>query len=143
MFMAAGLIAKALGHDRIAGFAGIGRILPITMLGFGLSGLSLMGVPPSGGFAAKWLLSTAAVAIGQWWWALAILLGGLLTGSYLFRVLAPALNPPAGMAVQRDAVPRSQEIVVLALALCSVLLGFVPFGSLQLVAVGRLGGPGG
>ena len=50
MFMAAGLIAQALGHDRIAGLGGIGRALPMTLFAFGIAGLSLMGVPPSGGF---------------------------------------------------------------------------------------------
>ena len=49
MFMAAGLIAQALGHDRIAGLGGIGRALPMTLFAFGIAGLSLMGVPPSGG----------------------------------------------------------------------------------------------
>ena len=49
MFMAAGLIAEALGHDRIAGLSGVGRALPITVFAFGLGGLSLMGLPPSGG----------------------------------------------------------------------------------------------
>ena len=73
MFMAAGLIAEALGHDRIAGLAGIGRALPITVFAFGLGGLSLMGLPPSGGFVAKAMLLTAAVAEGQWWWAVVIL----------------------------------------------------------------------
>src|SRR6516162_10570466 len=56
MFMAAGLIAEALGHDRIAGLAGVGRALPITVFAFGLAGLSLMGLPPSGGFVAKAML---------------------------------------------------------------------------------------
>ena len=60
MFMAAGLIAGALGHDRIAGLSGIGKALPMTVVAFGLAGLSLMGVPPSGGFLAKWLLLTAS-----------------------------------------------------------------------------------
>ncbi|HMR33577.1 MAG TPA: proton-conducting transporter membrane subunit [Geminicoccaceae bacterium] len=140
MFMAAGLIARALGHDRIAGLDGIGRALPLTVLAFALGGLSLMGLPPSGGFVAKWLLATSAVQGGQWWWALAILLGGLLTGGYLFRVLAPAIGGGA-VPVPAVPIPRRQELVVLALALASVLLGFLPFYSLQLLAVGRLGGP--
>ena len=88
MFMAAGLIAEALGHDRIAELGGIGRALPITLFAFGLGGLSLMGVPPSGGFVAKWLMLTAAAMEGQWWWALVILVGGLLAGGYVIRVLA-------------------------------------------------------
>ncbi len=69
MFMAAGLIAEALGHDRIADLGGIGRALPMTVIAFGIAGLSLMGVPPSGGFVAKWLMLTAAAMEGQWWWA--------------------------------------------------------------------------
>src|SRR6516162_1233765 len=91
MFMAAGLIYEALGHDRIAGLAGVGKALPITVFALGLGGLSLMGLPPSGGFVAKAMLLTAAVAEGQWWWALVILAGGLLAGGYVFLVLARAL----------------------------------------------------
>ena len=92
MFMAAGLIAEALGHDRIAGFAGIGRAMPMTVFAFALGGMSLMGLPPSGGFVAKAMLLMAAVAEGQWWWAVVILAGGLLAAGYVFRVLTPALT---------------------------------------------------
>jgi formate hydrogenlyase subunit 3/multisubunit Na+/H+ antiporter MnhD subunit len=88
MFMAAGLMAEALGHDRIAELKGIGRALQMTVIAFALGGLSLMWGPPSGAFAAKWLLLHAAVAAGQWWWAVVILIGGLLAGGYVFRVLA-------------------------------------------------------
>src|SRR5262249_29839090 len=91
MFMAAGLIAEELGHDRIAGLAGVGRVLPVTLFAFTLGGLSLMGLPPSGGFVAKAMLLTAAVAAGQWWWGVVILTGGLLAGGYVFLVLARAL----------------------------------------------------
>ena len=62
MFMATGLIDEALGHDRIAELGGVGRALPMTVLAFGLAGLSLMGVPPSGGFAAKLMLLRATLA---------------------------------------------------------------------------------
>lgn len=138
MFMAAGLIAQALGHDRIADLSNIGRALPITVLAFALAGMSLMGLPPSGGFAAKWLLLTATIETGQWWWALVILCGGLLTGGYLFRVLAPALFGSREAVAVRAPVTRYREVVVLALALCSVLLGFVRLGAFDLVQIGRL-----
>jgi formate hydrogenlyase subunit 3/multisubunit Na+/H+ antiporter MnhD subunit len=138
MFMAAGLIAKALGHDRIAGLGGVARALPMTMLAFGLGGLSLMGLPPSGGFTAKWLLLAAAIETGQWWWALVILAGGLLTGGYLYRVLAPALGGEDASLPPPASVARSREAVVLALALVSMLLGLLPLASLGLLQVGRL-----
>ncbi len=139
MFMAAGLMAQALGHDRIADLSNIGRALPITVLAFTLAGMSLMGLPPSGGFAAKWLLLNATIETGQWWWALVILGGGLLTGGYLFRVLAPALfGSREGVAV-RAPVAREREMIALALALCSVLLGFARlWGAFDLVQIGRL-----
>ena len=48
MFMGAGPIAEALGHDQIARLAGIGPVLA-----FGLGALLLMGLPPSGGVSRK------------------------------------------------------------------------------------------
>src|SRR5271167_4954271 len=97
MFLSAGLIAESLGHDRIAGLGGAGRAMPVTFFALGLGGLSLVGLPPSGGFAAKWLLMKASIEAGQWLWAVVMAAGGLLAGGYLYRVLAPALSsePPA------------------------------------------------
>src|SRR5271156_22742 len=92
MFLSAGLIAESLGHDRIAELGGAARALPVTFLALGLGGLSLMGLPPSGGFAAKWLLMKASIEAGQGVWAVGMLAGGLLAGGYLYRVLAPALS---------------------------------------------------
>jgi formate hydrogenlyase subunit 3/multisubunit Na+/H+ antiporter MnhD subunit len=138
MFMAAGLIAQALGHDRIAGLGGIGRALPMTIFAFALGGLSLMGLPPSGGFVAKWLLLAAAIETGQWWWALVILAGGLLTGGYLFRVLTPALAGAGDALPPAVPVVRYREAVVLALALVSMLLGLLPLASFGLLQIGRL-----
>ena len=56
MFMAAGTIYAALGHDRIAQLAGAGRALPITVLAFVCGGCTLIGLPPGGAFLAKSLL---------------------------------------------------------------------------------------
>jgi multicomponent Na+:H+ antiporter subunit D len=64
MFLAAGLVAESLGHDRIYSLAGAGRMMPVTFMAFGLGGLSLMGLTPSGGFVAKWLLLKASVGSG-------------------------------------------------------------------------------
>jgi len=137
MFMAAGLIAEALGHDRIARLSGIGRALPITVLAFGLGGLSLMGLPPSGGFVAKAMLLTAAVAEGQWWWAVVVLTGGLLAGGYVFLVLARALADASEPVTLRSTISPARQAVVVALALCAVLLGFVPLRPLELLQIGR------
>ena len=113
MFMAAGLIAEALGHDQISDLGGIGRALPVTIFAFGLAGLSLMGVPPSGGFVAKWMLLSATVMEGQWWWAVIMLVGGLLAGGYVFMVLGKALSANAPLTL-RVPIPQHRQVIVLA-----------------------------
>ena len=137
MFMAAGLIAEALGHDLIAGLSGIGRALPITVFAFALGGVSLMGLPPSGGFVAKAMLLTAAVAEGQWWWAVVVLVGGLLAGGYVFLVLARALADASQPLTLLSPISPSRQAVVVALAVCAVLLGFIPLRPLEVLQIGR------
>src|SRR4029077_5017064 len=95
MFTAAGLISAVLGHDRIAELGGIARALPMTVFAFALGGVSLIGLPPSGGFLANWLLREAAVATGEWGWAIVMLAGGLFTSTYMFIVLRNAVAPPS------------------------------------------------
>ncbi len=138
MFLAVGVMAKRLGHDRIADLAGSGRAMPVTLLTFALAGLSLMGVPPSGGFAAKWLLLSAAIGAGQWWWALVILGGGVLTGSYVYRVLASGLRASSDAAPEPAPIDWKLDGIPLVLALLSVALGFLPLAAFGLVQVGRL-----
>jgi formate hydrogenlyase subunit 3/multisubunit Na+/H+ antiporter MnhD subunit len=124
MFMAAGLMYQALGHDRIADLAGVGRAVPMSVLAFALAGVALMGVPPSGAYAAKKLLLEAAAETGQWWWDLVMQLGGLLTASYVVLVLAHALRRGDRPAEPRARVSRLAQASALALALCSLALGF-------------------
>ncbi len=137
MFLSAGLVAELLGHDRIAGLGGAARAMPVTFLALGLGGLSLMGLPPSGGFAAKWLLMKASIAAGQWPWAVVMAAGGLLAGGYLYRVLAPALSGET--APLKKAPERGRESIALALALIAVLLAFAPAGFFAFVQIGRPG----
>ncbi len=127
MFMSAGLIYAALGHDRITGMGGIGRALPVGVLAFALGGLALVGVPTSGAYLAKELLLQAATETKQWWWTVVIQAGGIFTGAYLFLVLAHALAPADQPVTLRVPVRRIQEAAALALALASLLLGLLPW----------------
>src|SRR5215813_5305014 len=135
MFMAAGLIYKALGHDRIAELRGIGRVLPLSVLAFALGGVALMGLPPSGAYLAKKLLLNAAAETGQWWWDLVLQAGGFFTASYVVLVLAHALWPANHPLNLRASVPGLQEAAALALALCSMLLGLAAIGPVSLDAL--------
>jgi formate hydrogenlyase subunit 3/multisubunit Na+/H+ antiporter MnhD subunit len=139
MFVAAGLIAEALGHDRIDDLAGASKAAPISVFAFALAGLSLMGLPPSGGFNAKVMLISGAVMQEQWWIAVVILTGGVLAAGYVFRVIGKAMADPIE-GVEIRPVARSREAVPLALALCALIIGFVPLQPFAYLAIGRATG---
>lgn len=123
MFMAAGLIYAALGHDRIAELAGVARAMPVTMLAFVLSGLALMGILPSGAYLAKKLLLDAADDSGQMWLTIVLQGGALFTAGYVILVLTNALRrPTTGALTLAKQVSPASEYAALALALCSLLL---------------------
>src|SRR5262245_2902103 len=140
MFMAAGLLYAGLGHDRIAGLAGSGRALPMSVCAFAVGGLSLLGLPPSGAYLAKELLLGAADQTEQWWWAMVIQAGGVFTASYLVLVLARALARSDAPLTLRASIPRSRSGAALGLALCSLLLGLVDWGAYLSVPAGILSG---
>lgn len=137
MFMGAGLIYASLGHDRIADLAGVGRQLPMTLLAFALGGIALIGLPPAGGFLAKWLLLGAALTTGQWWWVAVMVVGGLLTSAYVFIVVMQALVAVDTENTPKMVVPRHREAVVLALASLSFLLGLAALLPVDVVQIGR------
>jgi multicomponent Na+:H+ antiporter subunit D len=135
MFFSAGLLAEALGHDQIARLKGAARALPVTFLTLGLGGWSLMGLPPSGGFTAKWLMLQASLASGQWIWTLPVLGGGLLAAGYVYRILAPALGD--GEVALKAPPKRSREAIALGLALIALALGFAPQALFDFIEIGR------
>jgi formate hydrogenlyase subunit 3/multisubunit Na+/H+ antiporter MnhD subunit len=135
MFLTAGNILHAAGHDRIKDLDGITHLLPISVFAFGLAGTSLIGLPPSSGFAGKWLLLNAALAQGQWWWVAVMLAGSLLAAAYVVRVLAHAFTQ-VEESRKPNPIPPVMEWTALALALLAVALGFASHGLTELLRVG-------
>jgi len=131
-----------MGHDQIRELAGVSRALPIMGLAFGIGGLALVGPEPSGAYLAKTLLDGAVQASGQWWWGTTMQIGGLLTAAYPIRVFFHALSGFGRPPVLRSRPARYQELLVLALALCSLALRLIPPAYLALVETGRLAGAG-
>lgn len=129
MFLAAGNILRACGHDDIARLRGVAGQQPASLFIFAIAGVSLIGLPPSGGFIAKWLLLNTAISSGQWWWAVVVLCGGLLAALYIFKVLNLAfvrVDLPSGQIPQPVSAPThaGMTLCAFALAIGAVALGF-------------------
>jgi formate hydrogenlyase subunit 3/multisubunit Na+/H+ antiporter MnhD subunit len=135
LFMAAGNLMAFAGHDRIRDLDRVVQRMPLTAAAMALGGVSLMGLPPSGGFNGKWLLLQSALQQEQWWIAGVLLLGGLLAAVYIFKLLEHSFTAGAPSGEPR-AVAAGLEWVPLLLALAAVLLGFFGTGIVDLLTVG-------
>lgn len=135
MFLAAGNILYCAGHDRIESLDRIAQRLPMSLAAFAVAGVSIMGLPPSGGFVAKWLMVEAALKSGQWWWAVTLILGSLYAAAYVFKVVGYAFTQ-AEAPHTPTSVPAAMEWAAFALAAAAILLGLVAPWVLACMAVG-------
>jgi formate hydrogenlyase subunit 3/multisubunit Na+/H+ antiporter MnhD subunit len=134
-FLVAGALMHAAGGDELDRWEGLARREPMLMFTFGLAGVSLMGLPPSGGFIAKWLLLNAAVSGGHWGLALVMLSGGLLAAVYVFRVVAISLSD-SGLQPATAPLPHVMRGPPLVLALVVIVCGIVTTEPIQLLEIG-------
>ncbi|MDY0340120.1 MAG: proton-conducting transporter membrane subunit [Coriobacteriia bacterium] len=127
LFLGAGSLMDRFGHNEIARMTGAARTLPVLTATVALAGVTMMGLPPSGGFGSKWQLVSASIGAGQWWWALVLGLGGLLAAAYMFRVLAVLLSDTP-TEVRPTHAPVRLEWLPLALAVAALFFVFAaPF----------------
>lgn len=138
MFLAAGRIARAAGHDRLADLDRAALRPGAAAMAFGIAGASLIGLPPSGGFAGKWLLIEGALRGGGWVWAAVALAGTGLTAAYVARALAVFLRAdrPALPAEGPAPAPARADPMPLLLALAAAGTGFLTLPILDLLGAG-------
>ncbi|MCR5279821.1 MAG: proton-conducting membrane transporter [Lachnospiraceae bacterium] len=96
LFLIAGLMIKLTGCVRVEDFKGIGRKHPYILACFTIASLSMIGIPPTGGFAAKYYLILGALeraglpaVLGP----LALMLSALLTAGYLLPIAMKGFLP--------------------------------------------------
>ncbi len=138
MFLAAANILKGMGTDRLQRLAGVDQRMPLDVFALALGGVSIMGLPPSGGFVAKWLFLEAAWQMKAWGWLTLVAVGGLLAAAYLFRVLAVVCLHPRrrnGQPEERR-TPNLASVAALLLGLGAILAGFASAPILDLVEAG-------
>ncbi len=135
MFMAAGNLLRFGGHDRIVDLNRSVQQLPLSTAAFALAGVSIMGLPPSGGFIGKWLLLEAALQQGQWALAAVMIVGGLLAAAYIFKVLGYAFTPSTSRE-ESIPIPATMAWAPLLLAFASILLGFLAPALFSLLDIG-------
>ena len=85
-FMAVGVI-NSHGFKSLDDVSGLGRRLPWACLALVMASLSFAGVPPFGGFFAKFFVFTAAIDGNLAWLAVIGVITSVLQTAYLFRLI--------------------------------------------------------
>lgn len=85
-FMTIGLMNNH-GFKTLEDFSGIGWKMPFASLALLLAALSFAGVPPLGGFTAKFLVFTAAIEANLTWLAVIGVLTSVIQTAYLLRLI--------------------------------------------------------
>ena len=75
------------GFKSIEDFSGLGKKMPLMSLALIIAALSFAGVPPLGGFTAKFLVFTAAIRADMSWLAIIGVLTSVLQTAYLMRLI--------------------------------------------------------
>ncbi len=91
LFMGAGSIIFYTHKTNVSDLGKIGKSLPYTTVFFGISALSLIGIPPLAGFLSKWYISSAALSSGMGIWGVMIpvtlIISAILTAGYLLPIV--------------------------------------------------------
>ncbi len=123
-FMAVGLISRH-GFRTFDDFAGLGRKMPFASLALVIAGLSFAGVPPFGGFMAKYLVFTAAIQANLTWLAVIGVLTSVLQAAYLFRLVNYMYaKKPKDESVIKE--PKRLLIPIFILVAAVIVLGLFP-----------------
>lgn len=123
VFMLLGGVVLVMGGTTLARVQGLGYRMPFTSLGIVICGLSLVGVPGTGGFISKWHLILAALERGQWWLAFLIVLSSLIAAAYVWRFIEAAYFREPRKDIGQVQVPWSMALPALLLVAASVVSG--------------------
>ena len=126
----------AVDADDLAGYRGLGRTRPMLAAVFGIMVLSLAGVPPTGGFLAKFAVLRAAVGAGRTGLALVMVLASGIAIYYYLRILVVLYMQPAAddagaqrairQAAAAPATPLGSMVALTALVAVVLAIGLYP-----------------
>lgn len=87
LFFAAGAIYTVSKKTEIHQLRGIGRRMPWTMAAFTIGALSMIGVPPTGGFVSKWYILAGALQADNYVALATIIVSTALNAAYFLPII--------------------------------------------------------
>jgi multicomponent Na+:H+ antiporter subunit D len=94
LFFAAGSIYTAAHKTKVSELDGIGRKMPWTMAAFTIGTLSMIGLPPTGGFLSKWWMLQGAWSAQNQFAVFVLVTSTLLNAGYFLPIVYRAFFKP-------------------------------------------------
>lgn len=127
LFLVSGAIIHYTEHTKVSELLGIGKQMPWVMAYFSIAALSLVGIPPLGGFVAKWFLAEGALlpqtGFFGWFGVIVLMISALLTAGYLLPILSEGFFPGKDYETPKGRQPGWRMHVSLSLLSLLLLVG--------------------
>ncbi len=136
LFLCAGAIYIAAHKSNISEMDGLGRRMPVTYGAFFLASLSIIGMPPLGGFLSKWSMVIGAIDGGRLLLVAVILISSLLNAAYFFPIVYRGFFARAARENGREEIREAPILCLVPLsvsALFCLMLFLWPSLALRLI----------
>jgi len=90
LFFTAGAIYVAAHKTKVSELNGIGRQMPFTMAAFTIGAISMIGMPPVGGFISKWYIALGSIEASQLPILIVIAASTILNACYFLPIVHAA-----------------------------------------------------
>lgn len=125
LFFCAGAIMVATHKTNISDMDGIGRIMPVTIFGFFIGSLSVIGVPPMGGSWSKWYLALGSADAHQTIFVVVLMVSSLLNIAYLMPIVARGFFLPVKQDAHHPIEGIHEAPLFCVVPICLTALGCV------------------
>ncbi len=151
LFFTAGAIYVAAHKTEISQMDGIGRKMPFTMGAFTIGALSMIGIPPIGGFISKWYIALGSIEAMEIPILVIIATSTILNACYFLPIVysaffkepspdhdshhADAHHAPEGTHSSFSEAPAIMVLPLVLTATGAIILFFMPSAFLELASL--------
>lgn len=136
LFFGAGAIYVATGKKYISQLNGLGKKMPITFLTFFIGAISVIGLPPTGGFYSKWYLVLGCIDAHNLLLLLVLLISSFLNAVYFLPIVFKGFFYNANDSEEIKEAPICCIIPMIITALISIILFFYQDIFYKLLSIG-------
>jgi len=120
LFLCAGAIMVVTGKKQISQMAGIGRIMPITMMAFTIAAFGMCSIPPVAGFVSKWYFCLGAIQGDMVAFLLVAITASILDLVYFFPIVRTAFFDRLAEATGKETGRPLYLFMIIPLAITGI-----------------------